>query len=126
MSSVHTKPWEELVREINEGLKPSLYLPMVRFIADSPWSVELFGGIFLSGLLISDSPDFQFRQHMLSVLPTPDGHLLFRYDGGSGRWQENQEREVSPEEAISILDLLLKQKFGVSLTTPKFSTRLHT
>ena len=116
MSVVHTKPWPEIARKLAE--KQSAYLPLVRFIADSDFSSELFGGVFLSGLLISDSPDFELGVHMLRVEGSTSG-FSFSYTRGRGGHKDDTTKEVSASEAIETLDLFLKVKYGVNLRLRK-------
>ena len=116
MSIVHTKPWAEIKSKLvaNE----SQYLPLVQFICDSDFSTEIFGGVFMSGLLISDSPDFQLGVHMLRVEGFNDG-FKFIYFRGPGGHKDDTVKQVPMSEAIETLDLFLKVKFGVGLKVKK-------
>ena len=112
VSIVHTKPWRKLAEE------QSPYLPLVKFIVDSDFSSELFGGVFLSGLLISDSPNFELGVHMLRVENTALG-FSFSYTRGRGGHKDDTSKEVPASEAIETLDLFLKVKYGVNLRLRK-------
>jgi hypothetical protein len=116
MSIVHTKPWAEIVQNLTEDQRP--YLPLIQFISNSDFSSEIFGGVFLSGLLISDSPDFQFFVNMLRIERTRQG-FKFSYTRGPGGHKDDAEKEVPTSEAIDTLDLFLKVKYGVNLRLRK-------
>ena len=116
MSIVHTKSWDETARNLAESQSP--YLPLVQFILDSDFSSEIFGGVFLSGLLISDCPDFQFFVHMLRIESSSQG-FKFSYTRGSGGHKDDAVKEVPTSEALETLDLFLKVKYGVNLKLRK-------
>jgi hypothetical protein len=96
----------------------SPYLPLVRFISGSDFSSEICGGVFISGLLISDSPDFQFGVHMLHV-ESSRGGFIFSYTRGTGGHKDDAKKEVSASEAVETLGLFLKVKYGVDLRMRK-------
>jgi len=116
MSIVHTKPWTDIGVRLAEERSP--YLPLVEFISTSHFSSEIFGGVFLSGLLISDSPDFQFLIHMLRV-ESSKGRFIFSYTRGPGGHKDDSRKEVATSEAVETLDLFLKLKYGVNLRLRK-------
>jgi len=116
MSIVRTKSWDEVARKLAENQSP--YLPLVQFILDSDFSSEIFGDVFLSGLLISDCPDFQFFVHMLRVESSSQG-FKFSYSRGSGGHKDDAVKKVPASEAVETLDLFLKVKFGVNLKLRK-------
>jgi hypothetical protein len=116
MSIVHTKPWVEIARKLAEDQSP--YLPLVQFISDSDFSSEICGGVFLSGLLISDSPDFQLGVHMLRVQSSGSG-FSFSYTRGRGGRKDDAAKEVPASEAVETLNLFLKVKYGVDLRLRK-------
>src|SRR3954462_14310617 len=105
----------EIIRDL-ESAGQSPHLPLVQFIANSEYSAELFGGVFLSGLLLSDSPDFEWGVHMLRIEHI-QGRFLFQYERGPGPggFKDNLKKEVLPAEAIETLDLFLKVKYGLNL-----------
>lgn len=115
-SIVHTKPWVELARKEAEG--PSPYFSLVRFIADSDFASEICGGVFLSGLLISDCPDFPLGVHMLQIQSSRSG-FAFSYTRGRGGHKDDAVREVPASEAVETLNLFLKVKYGVDLKLRK-------
>jgi len=119
MSNVHTQPWEEIVREMERFESP--YLPLVQFICSSDYSSEVFGGVFLSGLLISDSPDFEFGVHMLRVEGF-GSDFIFSYTRGSSSLKDNTTKKVAAVEAVQTLDLFLKVKYGVNLRVRKVNS----
>jgi hypothetical protein len=116
MSIVHTKSWDEIARKLAEN--QSSYLPLVQFILDSDFSSDIFGGLFLSGLLISDCPDFQLGIHMLRVESSRRG-FLFSYSRGPGGHKNDAVKEVPASEALETLDLFLKVKYGINLKLRK-------
>lgn len=116
MSIVYTKPWPVIARKLAEEQSP--YLPLVQFIADSDYSSEIFGGVFMSGLLISDSPDFKLGVHMLRVEGSGSG-FSFSYMRGRGGHKDNTTKDVPASEAVETLDLFLKVKYRVNLRLRK-------
>lgn len=116
MSIVHTKPWGELARTLAEDQSP--YLPLVQFIADADFCSQIYGGVFLSGLLISDSPDFHLGVHMLSVQSSGSG-FSFSYTRGRGGHKDDAAKGVPASEALETLDLFLRVKYGVDLRSRK-------
>jgi hypothetical protein len=117
MSPVHTKPWAEIVRELERDASP--YLPLVQFIASSDYSSEIFGGVFLSGLLISDTPDFEFCVHMLRV-ESRGSEFVFSYTRGvQSGFQNDTTKTVARTDGVQTLDLFLKVKYGVNLRLRK-------
>lgn len=117
MSPVHTKPWPEIVRSLEGTGSP--YLPLVRFISNSDYSSELFGGLFLSGLLISDEPVFQFGVHMLRIEAAGTGFTFTYCRGVRSGFANDSIKTVPTEEAVATLDLFLKIKYGVNLRLRK-------
>lgn len=113
MSPVHTKPWAEIVRELEPDASP--YLPLVQFIASSDYSSEIFGGVFLSGLLISDAPDFEFCVHMLRVESREDEFVFSYTRGVHGGFQNDTTKTVATADGVQTLDLFVKVKYGVDL-----------
>jgi len=116
MSPVHTKPWVKIVRELEQVESP--YLPLAQFINGSDYSSEIFGGVFLSGLLVSDSPIFEFGVHMLRVEASVRG-FTFSYTRGPAGHKDNAKKEVPSCEALETLNLFLKVKYGVNLRLRK-------
>jgi hypothetical protein len=116
MSVVHTTPWADILRELEGTQSP--YLPLVQVIFKSDYSSEIFGGVFLSGLLISDCPDFQWGVHMLRI-ESSSGSLVFSYTRGPGGFEDNTTKEVVEAEGVQTLDLFLKIKYGVNLGSQK-------
>ena len=120
MSPVHTKPWAEIVRHLERDTSP--YLPLVQFIASSDYSSEIFGGVFLSGLLISDTPKFELGVHMLQV-EGRGSEFVFSYTRGvHGGFQNDTTKTVSRADGVQTLDLFLKVKYGVNLRLRKTVT----
>jgi hypothetical protein len=116
MSIVTTKSWNEIAEKLARTQSP--YLPLVQFILDSDFASEIFGDVFLSGLLISDSPDFQWGKHMLRIENL--GQVFkFSYERGPGGHKDNTTKEVPASKVIETLDLFLKVKFGVNLKLRK-------
>ena len=116
MSIVHTKPWGEIARTLAED--QSSYLPLVQFISNSDFCSEICGGVFLSGLLISDSPNFELGVHMLTVESFASG-FSFSYTRGRGGRKDDAARKVPASEAVETLDWFLKVKYGVDLRLRK-------
>lgn len=116
MSIVHTKPWVDIAGKLAETQSP--YLPLVQFILGSDFSSEIRGGVFLSGLLLSDCPDFQLGVHMLRVESSGSG-FSFKYTRGRGGHKDDATKEVPASEAVETLDLFLKVKYGVNLRLRK-------
>jgi len=112
MSIVQTRPWPEIAERLKADKSP--YLPLVQFIMDSDFSSEIHGGVFLSGLLISDTPGFDIGKHMLQIEITYTG-FRFSYMRGPGYEKDNSIKEVPFAEAVETLDLFLKVKFGLNL-----------
>lgn len=120
MSIVNTTPWTEIADKLKAKANNSPYLPLVQFIVDSDFSSEIHGGVFMSGLLISDCPDFQFGVHMLRVEETHSGFKC-SYWRGPGGHKDESTKKVPVSDAIETLDLFLKVKFGVNLKLRKAS-----
>ena len=116
MSIVRTKPWPDLCRE---AFKDSAYLSLLQFISDSDFANEIHGNVFLSGLLISDAPEFEFGIHMLRITPQGQRRFLFSYTRGPGGSNDDAKKEVPEGEALETLDLFLKVKFGINLKLRK-------
>ena len=116
MSIVHTKHWIEIAGKLAEDQSP--YLPLVQFISASDFSSEIYGGVFLSGLLISNCPDFHLGVHMLRIEGSGRG-FSFSYTRGRGGHKDDATKEVSASEAVETLDLFLKVKYGVELRLRK-------
>ena len=110
MRTVRTKPWNDLIQD--KYSRP--YLPLLEFIAVSDFASELHGGVFLSGLLISDEVEFEFGINMLQVESTSKG-FVFHYSRGPGYPKDTVRKECSREDGARTMDLLLKTKFGVNL-----------
>lgn len=117
MSPVRTKPWTEILHSLEGTGSP--YLPLVEFISSSDYSSEIFGGLFLSGLLISDEPVFEFGVHMLRIEGTRSG-FTFSYSRGLHSGVANDTtKTVSAEDAVATLDLFVKIEYGVNLSLRK-------
>jgi hypothetical protein len=72
--------------------------------------------MFLSGLLISDEPVFEFGVHMLRIFGESDG-LIFSYTRGvQSGFANDTTKKVSEAEAVQTLDLFLKLKYGLDLS----------
>lgn len=117
MSPVHTKPWAEIVGDLERDASP--FLPLVQSIASSDYSSEIFGVACLSGLLISDTPDFEFGFHMLRV-ESRGSVFVFSYTRGvQSGFQNDTTKTVARVDGIETLDLFLKVKYGVNLRLRK-------
>ncbi len=126
MSPVPIKNWDCVLQELEankQNGRDDTFLSLVRMIADSDWASELHGGVFLSGLLISDQPNFDFGKHMLRI--EYDGsrrQYRFRYSRGPGGHKDNLDKLCSENEVMPTLDLVLKVKFGVNVGLKKLAS----
>jgi hypothetical protein len=116
MSTVRTRPWPDLLAELVEQDPTSPYLPLVRFIAQSDFSNELHGGLFLSGLHLSDSPDFKLGVNMLRVQGLDTDQFKISYFRGRGGFKDDAEKICGGEELVAAVALFVKVKFGIVLS----------
>ena len=118
MTTLTAMGWDEIrdfYLSFGEGPWLSHHRPMLDLVAwlEKEVSGEIYGSVGISGLYLSDRPQFVWCEHMLQIrmIPTP-GFTFFEYHRAPGS-RDGMQKQVPTFEAVECLREFLIYKFGV-------------
>jgi hypothetical protein len=98
-------------------------LALVESIIDSDHSSDIHGGVFLSGFLVSDVPEFELGQHTIRVVGTGEDQFEISYTRAVGYPDDAYRRTCSGDQLISTFMHFSKRFLGLDLKMKRPSSR---
>lgn len=117
-----TYPWEEIAERYRTAAWKAPMLELVERIIASPYAGGLYATTSMHTLIVGQTPELGWNDHLLFVEPITDGGAITRirfdfieYPGPTRHWS----RECAPEDAFATLERFLQlQRWFVRLPPP--------